>query len=234
QPAGPPSPLSGVGPDERRSHPARFPVRRAHDLLRIHASRGDGQRPSRDVLPARRGASPCRARLMPTVQSEVTQLERVLVKHARAVGQGYRTNAEGIRQLRELLAACIEGLIVVPLPHWRGPNDVFHLMSMVSPIDRDLFLVYAPLLPIPFREALLARGIELIEVPEGEFATLGCNVLALAPRCCVMVAGNPETRTRLRRAGVEVREFGGREICLKGGGGPTCLTRPLVRSPVPR
>ena len=151
-----------------------------------------------------------------------------------AVGQGYRTNAEGIRQLRELLAACIEELIVVPLPHWRGPNDVFHLMSMVSPIDRDLFLVYAPLLPIPFREALLARGIELIEVPEGEFATLGCNVLALAPRCCVMVAGNPETRTRLRRAGVEVREFGGREICLKGGGGPTCLTRPLVRSPVPR
>src|SRR5213080_4337218 len=151
-----------------------------------------------------------------------------------AVGRGYRTNEAGIRQLRDLLTGYVDEVIVVALPHWHGPEDVFHLMSIVSPIDRDLFLVYAPLLPVPFREALLARGIELVEVAEGEFATLGCNVLALAPRCCVMVAGNPETRTRLRRAGVEVREFGGREICLKGGGGPTCLTRPLVRSPVPR
>ena len=146
-----------------------------------------------------------------------------------AVGRGYRTNEAGIEQLRDLVRDCVDEVVVVPLPHWRGPEDVFHLMSMVSPIDRDLFLVYAPLLPVPFRETLTARGIALVEVPEPEFATLGCNVLAVAPRDVLMVAGNPETRARLERAGVTVREFAGREICLKGGGGPTCLTRPLMR-----
>ncbi len=146
-----------------------------------------------------------------------------------AVGRGYRTNDAGIRQLTELVRDCVDEVVVVPLPHWRGPEDVFHLMSILSPIDRDLFLVYAPLLPVPFREVLLSRGIELIEVPEPEFDTLGCNVLAIAPREVLMVAGNPQTRGRLEGAGVAVREFAGREICLKGGGGPTCLTRPLVR-----
>lgn len=147
-----------------------------------------------------------------------------------AVGRGYRTNDAGISQLRDLVAECVDEVIVVALPHWRGPADVFHLMSIVSPIDRDLFVVYAPLLPVPFREALLARGIELVEVPTPEFDTLGCNVLAIAPREVLMVAGNPATRARLEQAGVTVHEFAGREICLKGGGGPTCLTRPLVRA----
>jgi N-dimethylarginine dimethylaminohydrolase len=148
-----------------------------------------------------------------------------------AVGRGYRTNEEGIRQLRLLVRDCVEEVIVVPLPHWRGPEDVFHLMSMVSPVDRDLWLVYAPLLPVPFREALVARGIELIEVPGSELETLGCNVLALAPRQVLMLAGNPETRVRLEHAGVVVHEFAGAEIAVKGGGGPTCLTRPLARDP---
>src|SRR5947207_3949566 len=146
-----------------------------------------------------------------------------------AVGRGYRTNEAGIRQLRDLVRDCVDEVIVVPLPHWHGPEDVFHLMSIVSPFDRDLFLVYAPLRPVPFRETLTARGIALVEVPDREFATLGCNVLAVAPRDVLMVAGNLETRARLERAGVAVREFAGREICLKGGGGPTCLTRPLMR-----
>src|SRR5213594_2704590 len=146
-----------------------------------------------------------------------------------AVGRGYRTNDAGIRQLRELVRGCVDEVVVVPLPHWRGPEDVFHLMSIVSPVDRRLFLVYAPLMPVPFREVLLSRGIELVDVAEPEFQTLGCNVLAVAPRDVLMVAGNRETRARLERAGVTVREFAGREICLKGGGGPTCLTRPLTR-----
>ena len=146
-----------------------------------------------------------------------------------AVGRGYRTNGAGIRQLRELVRGCVDEVVVVPLPRWRGPEDVFHLMSIVSPVDRRLFLVYAPLMPVPFREVLLSRGIELVEVAEPEFETLGCNVLAVAPRDVLMVAGNRETRARLERAGVTVREFAGREICLKGGGGPTCLTRPLTR-----
>ncbi len=152
-------------------------------------------------------------------------------EHTLVVGRGYRTNDEGIRQLRALVADSVDEVIVVPLPHWRGPDDVFHLMSIVSPIDADLWLVHAPLLPVPFREALIIRSIELVEVATPEFETLGCNVLAIAPRVVVMVAGNPETRRRLERAGVQVQEFPGREICLKGGGGPTCLTRPLVRDP---
>src|SRR5437870_5437780 len=183
-------------------------------------------------------------------QSDVGRLHRVALKHARdtfgdgtveggdvcwidqrtlAVGRGYRTNDAGIRQLRDLVRDCVDEVVVVPLPHWHGPADVFHLMSMVSPVDRDLFLVYAPLMPVPFREALACRGIELVEMPDSEFETLGCNVLAIAPREVLMVAGNPETRARLERAGVTVHEFAGREIRLKGGGGPTCLTRPLAR-----
>lgn len=146
-----------------------------------------------------------------------------------AVGRGYRTNDEGIAQLRRLLDGAVDELIVVPLPHWRGPGDVFHLMSIVSPVDRDLAVVYSPLLPVPFREALLERGISLVEVPDEEFDSMGCNVLAVAPRRCVMVRGNPITRTRLERAGCEVLEYEGTEISLKGGGGPTCLTRPIAR-----
>ncbi len=114
-------------------------------------------------------------------------------------------------------------------PHWRGPGDVFHLMSIVSPVDRDLAVVYSPLMPVPFRERLLERGISLVEVPGEELDSMGANVLAVAPRRCVMVAGNPTTRRRLEQAGAQVIEDEGREISLKGGGGPTCLTRPLQR-----
>jgi len=148
-----------------------------------------------------------------------------------AVGRGYRTNDAGIAQLRTILAGSADELVVVPLPHWRGPGDVFHLMSIVSPVDRDLAVVYSPLMPVPFRERLLDMGIGLVEVPDDEFDTMGANVLAIAPRRCVMVAGNPVTRTRLERAGAEVLEYEGGEISLKGGGGPTCLTRPLARGP---
>ena len=152
--------------------------------------------------------------------------ERTLV-----AGLGYRTNAAGIEQLRDLLADRIDELIVVPLPHWRGPGDVFHLMSMFSPLDQSLALVYSPLLPVPFRNSLLERGFELVEVPEEEFDTMGCNALALGPGQCVLVEGNPITRRRLEKANVAVTEYRGVEISSKGSGGPTCLTRPLVRMP---
>ena len=146
-----------------------------------------------------------------------------------AVGQGDRTNGEGIRQLAVLLGDEVDEVIPVPLPHWRGPDDVFHLMSMISPLDSDLALVYAPLLPVPFRERLRALGMTLVEVPDAEFETLGCNALALGPRRCALVAGNATTRVRLERAGCQVHEFAGAEICRKGRGGPTCLTLPLAR-----
>lgn len=146
-----------------------------------------------------------------------------------AIGRGYRTNDEGIRQLSAILGAGTE-IVVAHLPHWRGPADVFHLMSILSPIDRDLALVYSPLLPVPFRELLLARGFGLVEVPDEEFESMGCNVLALGPRRCLMIEGNPVTRKRLEQAGAQVTVFSGDEICRKGSGGPTCLTRPISRS----
>lgn len=149
-----------------------------------------------------------------------------------AVGRGYRTNDSGIAQLRDFLGESIDELITVPLPHWRGAGDVFHLMSILSPLDRDLAVVYSPLMPVPFREQLLERGFTFVEVPEEEFESMGANVLALGPRRCLMVAGNPVTRGRLESAGAEVTEYDGSEISLKGGGGPTCLTRPLSRKSV--
>jgi N-dimethylarginine dimethylaminohydrolase len=121
-------------------------------------------------------------------------------------------------------------ILSVPLPHFRGPDDVFHLMSMLSPLDDDLLLVYSPLMPVSFRSLLLERGFSLIEVPEAEFASQGCNVLAIAPRVAVALDGSPETRRRMEAAGVEVHTYVGHEISVKGCGGPTCLTRPLERS----
>lgn len=145
------------------------------------------------------------------------------------VGQGYRTNAEGIRQLRSLLPEAVT-LVEVPLPHWRGAGDVMHLMSLISPIAHDLAVVFSPLLPVPFREWLRERGVRLVEVPDEEFETMGTNVLALAPGRCVVLAGNPRTRAALERAAVSVVEYSGTEISVKGAGGPTCLTRPILRT----
>jgi N-dimethylarginine dimethylaminohydrolase len=150
-----------------------------------------------------------------------------------AVGHGYRTDDEGILQLRGILGDSIDELIVVPLPHWRGPGDILHLMSLISPVDHDLAVVYSPLLPVAFRQRLVAHGCELIEVPDDEFETMGTNVLALGPRDCLILAGNPRTRRALERAGARVLEYTGNEISVKGAGGPTCLTRPLARAPVP-
>ena len=145
-----------------------------------------------------------------------------------AVGRGYRTNGGGIKQLQSLLGSDFE-MSKVPLPHWHGPDDVLHLMSLISPVDADLAVVYSPLLGVPTREWLIARGITLVETPDEEFASMGTNVLALAPRQCVMLAGNPRTRAALEKAGATVVEYEGSEISVKGGGGPTCLTRPLLR-----
>ncbi len=146
-----------------------------------------------------------------------------------AVGHTYRTNDEGIKQLKNLLEPKGVQVIVADLPHYKGQEDVFHLMSILSPVDRDLAVVYSPLMPIRFRNELLKRGFNLIEVPEEEFDSMGCNVLAISPRNCVMVAGNPKTKKMLEIAGCKVTTYSGNEISVKGGGGPTCLTRPLSR-----
>lgn len=146
-----------------------------------------------------------------------------------AVGHTYRTNEEGIRQLKSLLQPKGIEVIVVELPHYKGKEDVFHLMSILSPVDKNLAVVYSPLMPIKFRNELLQRGIQLIDVPDGEFESMGCNVLAVAPRDCLMVDGNPITKKLLENAGCQVFSYKGHEISVKGGGGPTCLTRPMER-----
>jgi len=147
-----------------------------------------------------------------------------------AVGHGYRTNAEGIRQFRDLVAGEGCEVIEVPLPHWDGPGDVLHLMSMLSPVDEGKLLVYSRLLPVPFRKRLLEMGFALLEVPDEEYATMATNVLAVAPGKCVALTGNPRTIEVLNKAGIEVSTYEGTEISRKGAGGPTCLTRPLIRS----
>ncbi len=146
-----------------------------------------------------------------------------------AVGQGFRTNAEGLRQLREVMAGIGVEVLPVELPYFTGPEACLHLLSLISVVDRDLAVVYPPLLAVSFWKTLQDRGFRLIEVPEEEFPTMGPNVLALAPGRCLMLEGNPVTRQRLEEAGCEVLTYRGREISLKAEGGPTCLTRPVWR-----
>jgi dimethylargininase len=143
------------------------------------------------------------------------------------VGIGYRTNEAALHAL----AAAFPGVDVVSfdLPHWNGRGEVMHLMTFISPLDRDLALVYPRLAPVRLLELLAERGIVVVEVPDEEFETQGPNVLALGPRQAVALDGNPETRRRMERAGVDVAVYRGEEISKKGDGGPTCLTRPLLR-----
>jgi N-dimethylarginine dimethylaminohydrolase len=146
-----------------------------------------------------------------------------------AVGRSYRTNDEGIRQLSDLLDAL--GVRVVPydLPHWHGPDECLHLLSMISPIAPGAAVVYVPLMPAPLAKDLQARSWTLIPVPDEELDSLGCNVLALAPWRVVVLAGNPITRQRLEAAGCEVLAYTGDEISRNREGGPTCLTRAIWR-----
>jgi dimethylargininase len=143
------------------------------------------------------------------------------------VGRSYRTNDAGIRALREALPG-VE-VLAFDLPRLRGPDACLHLLSLLSPLDDDLVVAYPPLMPIRLLELFAERGIAVVEVPEEEFDSLGPNVLALAPRVAVTLEGNPETRRRMESAGVDVSVFEGSEIAHKGEGGPTCLTRPLLR-----
>ena len=145
-----------------------------------------------------------------------------------AVAHSYRTNQEGIRQLRELVSPMGVDVVVVSLPHYKGALDVFHLMSIFSPIDIDLAVIYSPLMPISFRNELILRGYRFVEVPAEEFE-MACNVLALKPRVCLMLKGFPKTKAALEAADCTVYEYTGDEISVKGGGGPTCLTRPIFR-----
>ena len=147
------------------------------------------------------------------------------------VGVGYRTNEAAI----SALGAAFTGVDVLAfdLPHWNGAGEVMHLMSFISPLDVDLALVYPRLAPVRLMLLLAERGISVLEVPDEEFESQGTNVLALGPRRALALEGSPETRRRMERAGVDVVVYRGDEISRKGDGGPTCLTRPLLRSSAP-
>ncbi|MDX6520534.1 MAG: dimethylargininase [Gaiellales bacterium] len=144
------------------------------------------------------------------------------------VGRTLRTNRAGVAQLRAILQPEVE-VEVFDVPYWKGAGELIHLMSVISPIADDLSVVYLPLLPCGLLEMLLERGTRLVEVPDDEFLTLGCNVLAVRPGVAVMAEGNPVTRSRLEAAGAEVHVFPAGEVGVNGSGGPTCLTRPILR-----
>ena len=146
-----------------------------------------------------------------------------------AVGLTYRTNNEGVNQLRKILSLISVELICVDLPHWNGPVDVLHLMSLISPLKEDLFLIYEKLLPVGFLKLLNNLDIKTISIADEDYDTLGCNVLPLSTTKCLITKGNDRTTKIIEQNGIEVIEFQASEICYKGSGGPTCLTRPIYR-----
>jgi N-dimethylarginine dimethylaminohydrolase len=147
-----------------------------------------------------------------------------------AIGRGYRSNAEGIRQMAELLAPQGVRVVTVGLPYWHGPDECLHLLSLISMLDEDLAIVYLPLLEATFVEYLLERGIRLISIPDSEFPTQGCNVLVTTPRSCILLKENQITAELLSAAGCKVTLYTGGEISHNRAGGPTCLTRQLLRT----
>jgi N-dimethylarginine dimethylaminohydrolase len=152
-----------------------------------------------------------------------------LDEHTVAIARGYRTNDAGIAAFRDLTRDFVAECITVPLPHGEGPEACLHLMSLISIVDRDLAVVYSKYLPVFFREYLLQRGIKLVETPDAEYDYLGTNVLALGPRNCLTIAGNPVVKAGLEAAGAVVHTYPGREVSYRGTGGPTCLTCPVLR-----
>ena len=144
------------------------------------------------------------------------------------VGRGYRTNDDGVHALQTALPGV--DVLAFDLPHLHGSEVVLHLLSLLSPLDDDLVVAYLPLLPVRLVQLLEELEIRIVEVPDDEFETMGPNVLALAPRVALALEGNVETRRRLEQAGVDVSVYRGDEISRKGDGGPTCLTRPLLRA----
>ncbi len=145
------------------------------------------------------------------------------------VGRGYRTNAAGIEQMRSLLAPKGITVLSAPLPYGPGPSACLHLMSLISLLDERTALVDLPWLAVETVELLSARGFRLIEIDYAERDTLACNVLALGNGRLLAIAENQKTNDRLRDSGFDVHTFSGRELCINGSGGPTCLTRPLLR-----
>jgi N-dimethylarginine dimethylaminohydrolase len=145
------------------------------------------------------------------------------------IGNGYRTNRDGIAQMRTLLAPKGVDVLPVPLPHGTGPSACLHLMSLISLLEERTALVDLPRLAVETVELLKSRGFCFIEIEYSERDSLACNVLALGGKRLLAIEENFRTNQKLRDAGFDLRTFRGSELCINGGGGPTCLTRPLLR-----
>jgi len=145
------------------------------------------------------------------------------------IGHGYRTNAAGIQQMRDLLVPKGVEVLSAPLPYGPGPSACLHLMSLISLLDEQTALVDLPWLAVETVELLQSRGFKFIQIDDWERDTLACNVLSLGNKRLLAIEENRKTNARLRQAGFDVRTFPASEICINGSGGPTCLTRPLLR-----
>ena len=145
------------------------------------------------------------------------------------IGHGYRTNASGIAQMRALLAPKGVEVLSAPLPYGPGPSACLHLMSLISLLDEQIALVDLPWLAVETVELLKARGYKFVEIDYAERDTLACNVLSLGGKRLLAIEENRKTNARMQQAGFDVRTFPGSELCINGSGGPTCLTRPLLR-----
>jgi N-dimethylarginine dimethylaminohydrolase len=195
-------------------------------ILKMGKALRVGEEDAQAAVFTRRGV-PIHARLHGEAQGEGGDMlwldERTLL-----VGIGFRTNMAAVEQLR----AALPGVDVLPfdMPCDMGVAACLHIMSFISLLDRDLAVVHLPLMPVRLFQLLRSRGVQLVEVPAHEYVTMSTNVLAVAPRDCIMLQGNPITRARLEAAGCRVRTYKGDEISLKAEGGATCLTRPIWRS----
>jgi N-dimethylarginine dimethylaminohydrolase len=145
------------------------------------------------------------------------------------IGNGYRTNADGIAPMRALLAPKGISVLSAPLPYGTGPSACLHLMSLVSLLDEKIALVDLPWLAVETVELLKSRGFSFIEIEYSERDSIACNVLSLGSKRLLAIEENSKTNAKLTHAGFDVRTFPGAELCINGGGGPTCLTRPLLR-----
>jgi N-dimethylarginine dimethylaminohydrolase len=147
-----------------------------------------------------------------------------------AIGQGFRTNKKGLIQMKGALEPLGIEVIPVDLPYFYGPDACLHLMSLISFVDHDLAVIYSPLFPVPLWKLLKERGVDMIDVSKNEFNKMGTNILALAPRKIIILDCVPKVQNTLEDAGCETFTYKGVEISLKTEGGPTCLTRPILRT----
>ncbi|MXW39391.1 MAG: arginine deiminase [Acidobacteria bacterium] len=220
--------VSGLTPDAVYCHDASFPSRRGMILMRMGKQNREGEPAAHARIYEAAGFPVIGAVEAPGLAEggDLVWLD----EHTLLAGEGYRTNAAGIAQLGEVLAEDGVEVVTAPLPFGDGPHRCLHLMSLISVLDRRTMVADLRFLGVPTFEMLRARGWEFIPIVENERPTMAANVLALGGRTLLAIAANHETNARLRAAGFEVLTYEGSEISQNGSGGPTCLTRPLVRA----